>query len=271
MQVKVDIPSLELVCQTYAPPDHPVFLLLTNLSTEYVSTSFRFYDIPCISFTDLIAIPFTITHRQHTIATLAVDTNARSMIGMAGSFKTCHPAMVSVTGTSSSPPLSILSAMQLVAKRVFFQDNQVKGCHQFGREDELSKTLDEVNCLYWGGSLVGMAYMFVDEMLKTGKVSQDVVDLIPRLRVVHAALAIPDDPDDSLDAIYLVEEKIHGRFIKYINNNSTVPADSLQGREVVIGLFLCFVQHVQYQLTNSMVYLSDFQGNSYYCHWGEGC
>ncbi|KIK31948.1 hypothetical protein CY34DRAFT_102475, partial [Suillus luteus UH-Slu-Lm8-n1] len=62
------------------------------------------------------------------------------------------------------------------------------------------------------------------------------------------------------DAIYLVEEKIHGRFVKYINNNSAVPADSLQGREVVIGLFLCFVQHVQYQLTNSMVYLSDFQG-----------
>ncbi|KAG1884006.1 hypothetical protein F4604DRAFT_1919822 [Suillus subluteus] len=115
---------------------------------KYVSTSFRFYDIPCISFTDLIAIPFTITHCQHTIATLAVDTNARSMIGMAGSFKTCHPAMVSVTGTSSSPPLSILSATQLVAKRVFFWDNQVKGRRRFGREDELSKTLDKVNCLY---------------------------------------------------------------------------------------------------------------------------
>ncbi|KAG1878216.1 hypothetical protein F4604DRAFT_1551038, partial [Suillus subluteus] len=129
-------------------------------------------------------------------------------------------------------------------------------------EDELSKTLDEVNCLYWGGSLVGMAYTFVDEMLKTGKVSQDVVDLIPHLRVVCAALAvaIPNDPDNSLDAIYLVEEKIHSRFIKYINNNSAVPADSLQGQEVVIGLFLCFVQHVQYRLTNSMVYLSDFQG-----------
>ncbi|KAG1797887.1 uncharacterized protein HD556DRAFT_1306466 [Suillus plorans] len=121
------------------------------------------------------------------------------------------------------------------------------------REDELSKTLDEVNCLYWGGSLVGMAYTFVDEMLKTGKVSQDVVDLIPRLRVVRAVLAIPDGLDGSLNAIYLVEEKIHGRFIKYINNNSTVAADSLHGREVVIGLFLCFVQHVQYQLTNSMV------------------
>ncbi|KAG1804961.1 uncharacterized protein HD556DRAFT_1261766 [Suillus plorans] len=185
--------------------------------------------------------------------TLAVDTNARLMIGTAGSFKTCHSAMVSVLGASSSSPLSILSATQLIAKRVFFQDNQVKGHRRFGREDELSKMLDEVNCLYWGESLVGMAYTFVDEMLKTGKVSQDVVDLIPRLRVVRAVLAIPDGLDGSLDAIYLVEEKIHGRFIKYINNNSTVAADSLHGREVVIGLFLCFVQHVQYQLTNSMV------------------
>ncbi|KAG1892062.1 hypothetical protein F4604DRAFT_1912793 [Suillus subluteus] len=139
---------------------------------KYVSTSFHFYDIPCISFTDLIAIPFTITHHQHTIATLAVDTNARSMIGMAGSFETCHPAMVSVTGTSSSPPLSILSATQLVAKRVFFRDNQVKGWRQFGREDELSKMLDEVNCLYWGGSLVGMAYMC--HIPYSGPMSDDV-------------------------------------------------------------------------------------------------
>jgi hypothetical protein len=187
------------------------------------------------------------------------------MIGTAGSFKTYHPAMVTITGPSGSSSLSILSATQLVAKRVFFRNNQVKGRRRFGREDELSKTLNEVNYLYWGGSLVRMAYMFVDEMLKTGKVSQDVVDLIPHLCVVRAALAIPNDPDSSLDAIYLVEEKIQGRFVKYINNNSAVPADSLQGREVVIGLFLCFIQHVQYQLTNSMVYLSDFQGDFISC------
>ncbi|KAG2139614.1 uncharacterized protein EDB93DRAFT_1055282, partial [Suillus bovinus] len=158
--------------------------------------------IPCISFTDLIAIPFSINHHQHTIAALAVDTNTRSMITTAESFKTCHPTMVSVIGSS------------------------MKGCRWwFGRKDELSKMLDEVNCLYWGGSLVGMAYMFVDEMLKTGKVSQDVVDNIPRLCVVHAALAIPDSLDGSLNAIYLVEKKIHGRFNKYINNNSAVPTD----------------------------------------------
>ncbi|KIK32003.1 hypothetical protein CY34DRAFT_111148 [Suillus luteus UH-Slu-Lm8-n1] len=104
---------------------------------------------------NLIAIPFSITHRQHTIATLAVDTNASLMIGTAGSFKTCHPAMVTVTGPSGSSSLSILSATQLVAKRVFFWNNQVKGRRRFGREDELSKTLDEVNCLYWGGPWLG--------------------------------------------------------------------------------------------------------------------
>ncbi|KAG1867019.1 hypothetical protein C8R48DRAFT_747472 [Suillus tomentosus] len=116
---------------------------------------------------------------------------------------------------------------------------------RFAREDELEKTLDEVNCLYWGTSLLGMVYTFIDEMLKTGN--------LPRLRLVCAALAIPDDPNNDLGANYLIEERISGKFVKYINNNS--------GREAVIGLFLCFVQHVQYHLTNNMVYLSDFQGS----------
>ncbi|KAG1807771.1 uncharacterized protein BJ212DRAFT_1449176 [Suillus subaureus] len=125
-------------------------------------------------------------------------------------------------------------------------------CH-FAREDELEKTLDEANCLYWGTSLLSMAYTFVDEMLKMGN--------LPHLRLVHVALAIPDDPDNDLGANYLVEEQISRKFVKYINNNSTIPTHSLEGREAVIGLFLCFMQHVQHHLTNNMVYLSDFQGS----------
>ncbi|OJA14733.1 hypothetical protein AZE42_13818, partial [Rhizopogon vesiculosus] len=41
-----------------------------------------------------------------------------------------------------------------------------------------------------------MAYTFVDEMLKTGKVRKDVENLVPRLRLVHAAPAIPADADN---------------------------------------------------------------------------
>ncbi|KAG1884007.1 hypothetical protein F4604DRAFT_1919824 [Suillus subluteus] len=90
-----------------------------------------------------------------------------------------------------------------------------------------------------------MAYTFVDKMLKTGKVSQDVVDLIPRHRVVHAALAIPDDPDDSLDAIYLVEEKIHGRFAEKSSLDCSYASYSMSNISLPIQWF---------------VYLSDFQG-----------
>ncbi|KAG2124898.1 hypothetical protein DEU56DRAFT_744256 [Suillus clintonianus] len=238
----------------------------STIGAGCVPITFRLFDIPSIGFAVLVSTPFSTTDSKYTVAALTIDTSSKSMIGLAGSFKTCHPALISnadvVPSMSTSPPPSVLSAEQVVAKRVFFRKGQTMGRCRFAREDELEKTLDEVNCLYWGTSLLGMAYTFIDEMLKTGNVSQDVVVELPRLRLVRAALAIPDDPNNDLGANYLIEERISGKFVKYINNNSAVPAHSLEGREAVIGLFLCFVQHVQYHLTNNMVYLSDFQGES---------
>ncbi|KAG1838779.1 hypothetical protein F4604DRAFT_1541722, partial [Suillus subluteus] len=86
---------------------------------------------------------------QYTVATLAIDTSPKSMIGSAGSFKTCHLTSVSNKEAFESLPLSILSAMWLVAKCVFLRKGQGQGHHWYAREDELSKTLDEANCLYW--------------------------------------------------------------------------------------------------------------------------
>ncbi|KAG1721811.1 hypothetical protein EDD22DRAFT_831469 [Suillus occidentalis] len=237
----------------------------STIGAGCVPITFRLFDIPSIGFAALISTPFSTTDSKYAVATLTIDTSSKSMIGLAGSFKTCHPALISnadiVPSMSTSLPPSVLSAEQVVAKHVFFRKGQTMGRCRFAKEDELEKTLDEVNCLYWGTSLLGMAYTFIDEMLKTGNVSQDVEVELPRLRLVRAALAIPDGPNNDLGANYLIEERISGKFVKYINNNSAVPAHSLEGREAVIGLFLCFVQHVQYHLTNNMVYLSDFQGS----------
>ncbi|KAG1811976.1 hypothetical protein EV424DRAFT_1341156 [Suillus variegatus] len=78
----------------------------------------------------------------------------------------------------------------------------------------------------------------------------------------NLTFAIPDDTSDHAGAAtYLLEERIEGKFIKYINNNSAVPTYHLRGFEEKIGLFLCFAQHVQHRLTNEVVYLSDFQGS----------
>lgn len=239
----------------------------SSTGTEYTSVVFRLYDIPSISFSDLISTPLDITNSHYTITTLAIDTSPKAMISLVGSFKSCHPVLVRSPSTTSTPMStaslrpSILSAEHLVAKHVFFRKEPGKGHHRFSTEDELAKTLDEANCLYWGAALMGMAYTFVDQMLKTGKVQKDVEKLVPRLRLVRAALVIPVDIDDSdSHANYLIEERISGTFVKYINNNSAVPARILDSKEAEIGLFLCFVQHIQYRLSNEMVYLSDFQG-----------
>ncbi|KAG1780383.1 hypothetical protein EV702DRAFT_964448, partial [Suillus placidus] len=177
----------------------------------------------------------------------------------AGTFKSCHPALIYSTAMSASttPQPAILLVEEVVAKRVFFWKGQRKGHQCFAREDELARTLNEANCLYWGAALMGMTCTFIDEMLETGKVPKDIEDLIPHLRLVYAALTVPVDTKNSnVGANYLVEEKISGKFLKYINNDSAVPVHGLHAKEANIALFLCFVQHIQYHLSNHMVYIS---------------
>ncbi|KAG1732505.1 hypothetical protein EDB19DRAFT_1640181 [Suillus lakei] len=230
----------------------------------YASAVFHLYDIPSISFTELISTPFNIADSQYIVTTLVIDTSPHAMIGLAGTFKSCHPALICSTAmsTSTTPRPAILLVEEVVAKHVFFWKGQGKGHQRFAREDELAKTLDEANCLYWGAALMGMTYTFIDKMLKTGKVPKDIEDLVLHLGLVHAALTVPVDTNNSnVSANYLVEEKISGKFLKYINNNSAIPVCGLHAKEANIALFLCFMQRIQYHLSNHMVYLSDFQGS----------
>ncbi|KAG1809496.1 hypothetical protein EV424DRAFT_1515907 [Suillus variegatus] len=238
--------------------------------SKYQSSTFRVYGIRSVKFHDIVTTPLDITHSRFDLVLISVDSDPKSMIGAAGSFKTCHPALLHTasltptTSTSDEPSLqaTIFTARQVVAKRVFFRKGEGKKRHRFSKEDELGKTLDEANCLYWATCLMSLVYIFVDEMIETKTVKAAVADQVPRLRLVHAAVAIPDDTSDHAGAAtYLLEERIEGKFIKYINNNSAVPTYHLRGFEEKIGLFLCFAQHVQHRLTNEVVYLSDFQGS----------
>ncbi|KAG1799650.1 uncharacterized protein BJ212DRAFT_1401646 [Suillus subaureus] len=234
---------------------------------KYNSNTFRVYQIRSVKFQDIITTPLDVTSSPFDLVSISIDSNAKSMIGTAGSFKTCHPALLHTTSLSATPgpstsQSSIFTAMHVVAKRVFFRKRDGNSKRQrFSKEDELGRTLDEANCLYWATCLMSLIYIFVDEMLQTQTVKQTVANEIPRLRLVYAAVAIPEDVSDRAGAAYLLEERIEGKFIKYINNNSAAPAHHLRGKEEKIGLFLCFAQHVQYQLTNEVVYLSNFQGS----------
>jgi hypothetical protein len=49
-------------------------------------------------------------------------------------------------------------------------------------------------------------------------------------------------------------------FIKYIHNADAVPLQDINEQGHKIGVFLCFVQHVQFVHTHGQAYISDFQG-----------
>jgi hypothetical protein len=75
----------------------------SSTGTGYTSVVFHLYDIPSISFSNLISTPFNITNSHYTITMLAIDTSPKAMIGSVGSFKSCHPALVHSPRTTSTP------------------------------------------------------------------------------------------------------------------------------------------------------------------------
>lgn len=87
--------------------------------------------------------------------------------------------------------------------------------------------------------------------------------MVPQLRYVDAAIGVGQNTLGQ-KVTYLLEEEIeeeqHGRFIKYINNNLAHPMPRLTEKETDIALFLCFCQHLQYNLTDKQMFVTDWQG-----------
>ena len=56
-------------------------------------------------------------------------------------------------------------------------------------------------------------------------------------------------------------------FVKYMNNSkvTTILEHDNSESEYKLAEFLMFMQHVQYQITHGMAYISDFQGKKFFC------
>ncbi|EGO21335.1 hypothetical protein SERLADRAFT_417646 [Serpula lacrymans var. lacrymans S7.9] len=200
------------------------------------------------------------------IVTLAVDRSTKSMVAPAGSFKTCHPAsFVNLDKLSQAhiTAVPILGLEAIVVKHVYWRVSGPTSSHkQLTINDKLVKTLDEANCLYWATSLINLLYSYIDKTLACRAPTAPTI-IVPRLHLVHSAVAVPQDSCEASAAVYLLEEKITGKFVKYINNNSATLRQNLEESELNIAEFLCFAQHAQhaqYNITQGLVFLSDFQG-----------
>lgn len=83
-----------------------------------------------------------------------------------------------------------------------------------------------------------------------------------RAEVVDAGIAVVHKAGTaSIQLSAILEKVIDGEeFVKYIGNASAVPFDDLSDGDAEKALFLSFLQHVQYEKTGQLVYVSDYQG-----------
>ena len=127
----------------------------------------------------------------------------------------------------------------------------------FDNHTQITKLSMEINCLRWSSALMRLTYDFIDGHIKNHGSAPFV---IPHMRFVKSALAIVHDTRDTFLLEEVIDEDAVGDFIKYIGNGSATPLDHLEGEQLNRAKFLCFCQHLQYNMTKNFAFVSDFQG-----------
>ncbi|KZT51412.1 hypothetical protein CALCODRAFT_443112 [Calocera cornea HHB12733] len=221
-------------------------------------------------------------------ARITVDERAASALGPKGSFKTAHPGTFVLHEISkdhlhsSESPFAINTKVDVAFKRWYVPvtdgstppaTGSQKGLVRLGKEQEEEKLAGEITCSTWASSLQAHVYRLIDKA-KAAAGPDDLINLItfPKVRFVRCGLfrvqlaTIPKNKNRATRHCtpYLVEELIPTdgqpeKFVKYIHNSSAVPRVTT-GLEGNIATFLSFCQHVQYEATGKLVYVTDFQG-----------
>lgn len=197
--------------------------------------------------------------------TLHVDF--RQEHGTRGAQKTSNIGRIEPTNAKTMLPGLVGDGLSVCVKQLY----SMRG-RKTVREEETPETQTvaiELISLRWAQALLVEAY---DKMRPTLE-ENDVPFAIPKPRFVSAAMAICETPTKT--KTFLVEEFIFTDdsqpFTKYIHNAVAEPDKDLEEAESEIAQFLCFVQHMQWDLTKGLIYTSDFQGahrtitSSYIC------
>ena len=144
----------------------------------------------------------------------------------------------------------------VMVKQCFYKgvDNETT---PFDNHSQITKLSMEINCLRWSSALMCLTYNYIDGHIKNHGLAPFA---IPRMRFVRSALAIVHDTRDTFLLEEVIDEDNEGDFIKYIGNGSAKPLEHLEGEKLNQAIFLCFCQHLQYNMTKNLAFVSDFQG-----------
>lgn len=220
---------------------------------------------PSIKLADL-------TEPYYGHVSVAPGRNSTDFLGQ-GAFKTTYKAQLCVDtsdGTALGQDCSSTHPINVALKRPFIQA-QVPARNavtRLGLAEEGEAILTEANLLAWAASLLEYAYHRIDEHI--ADVGPPSGFDILRLHFVKAAIAFTQKDIGSsastkslsTRAIYLLEELIEAPFGKYIHNGDATPLREPDEEGYNVSVFLCFIQHVQYQFSGGLVFISDLQGLS---------
>jgi hypothetical protein len=184
-----------------------------------------------------------------------LDANFEIVPNLKGAFKTAHSGSVTLDAGGALPP-SLLG--NVCVKQVYFS-GEGGAVKRYPSAEEKTYIHSEVGCLDWARILLNLTYQFVEAHKRD---QEDFEGIIPNLHFVEAAIA-----ESYSGKSFLVEEWINTSkvpFTKYINNACAVSCIPPHAPEEMknIANFLCFAQHVQYQVTQGTVFTSDYQGVS---------
>lgn len=243
----------------------------------------RFHPVPRRSLEELFDEPqFTLSQSPGQWVTSGTIDTQHQEIGR-GAFKTCHMGILNL-GSKVSVPAQIghISNQTVAVKRFYVPDAQESNTgrlavasssstwpaqpahviRRYSAQDELPKILGEANLLYWCHGLMDLMKPFMErENVKMGGGMTPFV--VPDLQFVDGAVAVaPSDlPQTPWKRVLLIEQYIDsGVFVKYVGNGMPRPLMGPGEPGYDIALYLCFVQHTQYEKTGRLAYISDFQG-----------
>lgn len=180
-----------------------------------------------------------------------LDVNLEVDPLLKGAFKTSHTGFIKSSGDLPS------SLSGEICAKHFYYPGLNGATKRYPGIQEQTFIRSEVSCLDWARILLDLTYGFIANYQGGEK---SFSGTIPELRFVEAAVA-----EVGVEKYFLIEEWIdtsRAPFKKYINNGSPVSCIPTTAPEELqnIANFLCFAQHVQYQVTEGTMFTSDYQG-----------
>ncbi|KIJ41425.1 hypothetical protein M422DRAFT_255630 [Sphaerobolus stellatus SS14] len=227
-----------------------------ELNTENLFVSVEILAERSFTYDDLLAyLKIQFTPGGPFVGNLKVDFKAE--IGtVKGAFKTAHrgilipldPHFSMSTEFPWQKPICVkwLYIHQCVSPKMILKDHYLPS-------KELELTDQELRCYPFADALMRFVYKFItQETVKLGSPPFS----IPRMQYVKVAHMRIQGINDTI----MAEEMISEPFVKHMNNTSPEPLPDLDEEDLHHAEFLWFAQHVQWEKTGGLAFISDFQG-----------